>query len=169
MEQSEKNRAKQKTLIIEYLGRIPIFWGLSNRILKKIFSICSRLELDEGEVLCREGEVSDEMYILLKGKLIVQLNESKPIATIEPGQSVGEMGVFTGKERCATVISGEKSTLLCLKKTHLDIIIRQEYESGLKILSNVIKLLSEFIHRDNIRMKEYIDYVDSLGKGERTK
>ena len=169
MEQSEKKRAKQKTQIIEYLGRIPIFLGVSNSTLRKILSYCSKLELDEGEVLCREGEVSDELYILIMGKLIVQLNESKSIATIEPGQSVGEMGVFTGKERCATVIAGEKSRLLCLKKTHLDTIVRQEYESGLKILSNVIKILSEFIHGDNTRMKEYINYIDSLGKGERTK
>ena len=169
MEPSEKKRAEQKTLLIEYLRRIPIFSALSDSTLRKILPLCSKLELDEGEVLCREGETSEELYILLMGKLLVQLKESKTIATIEPGKSVGEMGVFTGKERCATVIAGEKSRLLCLKKAHLDIIIRREPESGVKIMYNVIKLLSEFILADNIRMQEYINYIDSLGKGERTK
>ena len=168
MGQSEKDFAKQKTLIISYLRRIPIFKGLRDSALRKIYTLCSKLELDEGEVLCREGEASDELYILLMGKLKVQLNKSKPIASIEPGQSVGEMGVFTDKERCATVIAGEKSTLLSLKKSHLDNIIRKDYEFGLKILSNVIILLSEFIYEDNIRMKKYISYVDSIGKGEIT-
>ncbi len=44
--------------------------------------------------------------------------------------------------------------------------MRQDNKSGIKILYNVIQILSEFINGDNLRMREYINYVDSLGKGD---
>jgi signal transduction histidine kinase len=63
-------------------------------------------ELAAGEVLIRQGTVSDGIYYLKEGRLGVHWVEqdlSFLLSVIEPGQTVGEVGATTGWVRTATV------------------------------------------------------------------
>ena len=77
-----------------------------------------RKRFTAGEILFSQGEKGVNCYILVKGKVkgrIVYAEEDKEYASefsIGPGGLVGEMSLFTGMPRTATIVVGEESELL---------------------------------------------------------
>ena len=74
-----------------------------------------------GDVLCRQGDAGDCLYILVSGRLrIVAEDDSgntRVLNEVAPGELIGEMGVITGEPRSATVYSIRDSVLAQLSKT----------------------------------------------------
>lgn len=77
-----------------------------------------------GVTICREGERSDAMYLLLSGTAEVFIgrgDERERVGVVPAGRTIGEMGVFTKKPRAATVtISSEAADVLVFGEAHLD-------------------------------------------------
>jgi cyclic nucleotide-binding protein len=59
-------------------------------------------KLKEGAALIEQGEPGEELYLLLDGILMVEV-DGKPIAEIGPGSIVGERAVLEGGARTATL------------------------------------------------------------------
>ncbi len=155
MNEEEKARAEQKVKLLQFIQKIPVFSNLSLYKAKIILSLCSKLVLQEGDKLCKQGDESNSMFILLQGKLGVRIKNSAPIATIYPVSSIGEMGVFTGEPRTATVEAMEKSNLMCLKRTDIEKLIEKDNHFGISIMRKVIQILSERICADNVKIGEF--------------
>ena len=69
------------------------------------------ITLAPGEVLCRQGSVSDGAYYLRSGWLGVYWEEDgEPylLSIIAPGEMVGEIGAATGQPRVATVMAARE-------------------------------------------------------------
>ena len=159
MKEEEKERAEQKIKLVQFIQKIPVFSNLSLYKAKIILSLCSKLVLNKGDILCKQGDESTSMFILLKGKLGVRIKNSAPIATIHPVSSIGEMGVFTGEPRTATVEAMEKSNLLYLKKVDIEKLIEKDTYFGISIMRKVIQILSERICEDNVKIREFQNYI----------
>lgn len=161
MKEEEKARAEQKMKLVKFIQKIPVFSTLLPYKAKLILSLCSKIVLQEGNILCKQGDSSDSMFILLQGKLAVKIKNSVTIATIYPVSSIGEMGVFTGEPRTATVEAMEKSSLFCLQKSDLDKLIEKDHQFAVKIMRKVIEVLSERITEDNVKIREFQNYIIS--------
>ncbi len=159
MDNHEKTQAEQKKKLIDFIRKIPIFADLQPHYLQLVLSKCSKLTLYEKDILCAQGDPSDSMFILLKGKLAVRIKRSVPIATIYPGTSIGELGVFTGEPRSATVEVMEKAALLRLEKTDIDTLIENDPEFGVILMRRVIRILAERITEDNVKIREFQNYI----------
>lgn len=90
------------------LGRVPLFEPLSkNERLELAGQVVSR-HFPKGAPLIRMGESGESMFVLLEGLLEVfavagpEGNEIR-VARISPGAFFGEMSLFTGEPRSATV------------------------------------------------------------------
>ena len=71
--------------------------------------------LAPGEILCRQGAVSDGIYYLKSGRLGVYKEEhgaTYPLSEVGPGDLVGELGSATGWPRTATVKAEEESFVI---------------------------------------------------------
>ncbi len=158
----ERQRAEQKARLITFLQKIPLFSDLPASMLRKILAVSSKIVVNEGQLLCKKGEQSNAMYILLSGRLAVKMGDSAPVATIEPINCIGEMGVFTGEPRTAYVQAMQKSAMLMLSRNDLNALIRRNTDFGVKIMSKVIKILADRIGADNERMQEMQDYIVSI-------
>ena len=140
--------------IIDVLEKIPIFKGLTFEQFKEILMICSRQLFLEGEALCHAGEESHEIFILVRGMLKVTFEDGKEFSRIKPLGIVGEMGVFTGDKRAATVIAASKCVILTIKKDDLFKIINNNPELGLLVQSNVIEDLTSKMKTNNVIIEE---------------
>jgi CRP-like cAMP-binding protein len=60
------------------------------------------LESPPGEVLCREGAIAQEFFVIMQGEAEV-LRNGKPIATRGSGDFVGEIALIGHVRRTATV------------------------------------------------------------------
>ena len=151
-----KKDVKERTpgQIIDVLEKIPIFRGLSFEQFKKILMICSRQKLLEGEILCHASEESLEIFILIRGKMQVTFEDGKEFSRIRPLGIVGEMGVFTGDTRSATVIAASKCTILTIKKDDLFKVFNSDPELGMLVQSNVIEDLTRKMKTNNVIIEE---------------
>ena len=65
--------------------------------------------LARGEVLIRQGDASDTMYVITAGRVAVRLEIGQgppvPLATAGAGVVMGEIGFYTGVPRTATVLA----------------------------------------------------------------
>jgi CRP/FNR family transcriptional regulator, cyclic AMP receptor protein len=159
VDDAAQGTTEQRETIIALIEKVPLFADLTADDRKRVLSCCSKLTLAPGDILCSQGERSTSLYILLIGKLAVRIINSPTIATIDPVTSIGEMGVFTGEPRSATVEAMENSALLCLDAGDLNRLIEQNPSIGVKMLRRVIHILSGRVSADNTRIREFQNYI----------
>ncbi len=93
-------------LTVALLRRMPMFAGMEAGTLKMLAFTARHLQLEDGEVLCAEGEPADGVYIIEEGKVEVYVErdeEHSRIAVVGRHQLVGELAVILNQPRAATV------------------------------------------------------------------
>ena len=84
-----------------------LFAALDAEGRQRLMRSAQRVEVGPNEVILREGEVPDHMYIVLQGDLQVTAMKLDgtvtPVGTLTRGDVFGEIGVMTGEPRTATV------------------------------------------------------------------
>jgi CRP-like cAMP-binding protein len=80
-----------------------------------------RLELQPGDVLIREGEPCDQLFLILDGGLEVSVAAltTAPIAQLATGEVVGEMSFVDGQPPSATVIALKPCIVLAISCSQL--------------------------------------------------
>ena len=82
------------------------------------------LQFKAGELLMEEGAKGDQVFIVTKG--LVQVYKTfadgsrRGLATLGPGAVVGEAAVLTSKERTASVVAVEDTTVTAVTRAQLD-------------------------------------------------
>ena len=87
---------------VERLKRAPLFEGLSRKELVQLARMSDDAEVPAGRVLCREGDIGREFFVLVDGKVDVARN-GKRVATLGAGDFVGEISLLEQTRRTATV------------------------------------------------------------------
>lgn len=108
----------------------------------------------KNEVLCREGDVSTDIYLLKSGKLLacsVQGTKVTALARISPGEFVGELSFFDGKARASHVVALEDSKVIMIPKHELSSLLPNWYQQVGKNLTKKIRLLDGVVHSSNLR------------------
>ena len=142
-------------ILVNVLGKIPVFKGLNPLQVKKVLALCVHKSMKKDEVLCKVGTPSDEMYVLLTGQLGIFTAEGIRVATTLPVTTVGEMGVLTGEPRSASVVVSSPSNIFTISKIHFDILLREEHQMRAIIYKNIIDVLAGKLNNDNVRMMDY--------------
>ncbi len=86
---------------VSSLARIDVLAGLSRRDLQAICSITTDVLIREGRLLCRQGAVSAEVFLILDGLVEVD-RDGELLATVGAGGTIGEMGLVEAGPRNAT-------------------------------------------------------------------
>ncbi len=132
---------------VEFLQDVDLFSLLSedeiNRIIKSLHSV----EIDADEILFKEGDEGNELFIVIDGKVasyVVLPNGSKrEIAEFKPGDFFGEMSIFENTFRSATCFTKERTSLLTLKERDLFEMILYNPEIAIKIMYKMLNITAE--------------------------
>ena len=124
-----------------------IFSQLDDEDINKISSFFELATYPAHRVIFREGEPGDFVGFVVSGKLEVKKQtEFKGnqliIAILGSGALVGELSIFENHNRSATVEAVDNTTMLILRNETLDNFIHQHPVTGIKILKNLIRILS---------------------------
>ena len=84
------------------LRQLPVFSSLSRRALARVDSLLTPISISDGAVLCHEGKLGREAFIILSGEVEVSRG-SEHLATLGAGSVVGEMALLGHSPRTATV------------------------------------------------------------------
>lgn len=100
------------------------FGGLDDEALAHIADTSEWIDLKRGDVLIRQGEAGDRLYVLLIGRLqAVHRRDdgvTHTVGDIAAGETVGEMSFFTGAPRSATVSAVRDSLLIGMSHSTVD-------------------------------------------------
>lgn len=96
----------------------PLFSSLTDDDAATLQSSMTAVQLDRGEVLFREGERGDRLYVLTHGKIKLGRTSSDGrenlVAIIGPGEMFGELSMFDPGPRSATATSVARCDLISL-------------------------------------------------------
>jgi CRP-like cAMP-binding protein len=90
------------TVDVERLRRLPLFSELDHHDLSTIARHVGELEVAPGEVLFEQGSIPYEMFVIEEGTAEVT-RDDEPLATIGPGDVVGEIALLRLQRRMASV------------------------------------------------------------------
>ena len=101
---------------VELLSQLDLLAGADRRTLERLAAVAEEVVMPAGQVLIREGDAADALWILADGELSVQASgdgpEPRELPPVTAPGYVGELGLLHGIPRTASVWTRVPSTLL---------------------------------------------------------
>lgn len=122
---------------------MDIFEALPSEELETIAQLLRERRLAEAEVLCRQGDPGDALFIVTGGRIRLSTTDpsgnEKVLTYFTDGQFFGEMSLLTGAPRSATATAESDSQLLVLDKNAFDDLLA----SHAQIMREMLKVVSQ--------------------------
>ena len=122
---------------------MDIFEALPSEELETIAQLLRERRLAEAEVLCRQGDPGDALFIVTGGRIRLSTTDpsgnEKILTYFTDGQFFGEMSLLTGAPRSATATAETDSQLLVLDKESFDDLLA----SRAQIMREMLKVVSQ--------------------------
>lgn len=117
-----------------------MFGHVERPALVDLASECEPVALYGGEVLFRQGDDGDDVYIVISGRLrVVSVAPDRSetlLAELGIGETVGEMAVISGEPRSATVYASRDTQLAKLTKEGVARVVDRHPQAMLRVLTN---------------------------------
>jgi SulP family sulfate permease len=140
------------------LRDIDFLAGIDDPNLERLGCFLTRREFGQGDIICREGEDGDRMWLLAKGSVSVRILLSngrgyRRITSLARGTTLGEMALVESARRSATVVADEPVTCYELQRDGFDKILVEHPQLATKLLSNLSRELARRLRKtsDDLR------------------
>jgi hypothetical protein len=129
------------------LRRVPLFQELEPEDLQRIASTCLERVYPAEAELMREGDLGDELVVLLDGSVRVVKFEAdgteRLIRRYAAGDHIGELAVLREAPRAATVIAdGTEVRTLVINGESLKAILRERPDAAMAMLATLAERIS---------------------------
>jgi CRP-like cAMP-binding protein len=118
-----------RALIGDRLRTIPLFAGLSGESLEAMARQLTMERYGAGEVVVRQGEPGDVLYIVSRGEteVVVESDDGeRRLNTLGGGDYFGEMALLTSEPRVATVRTTQPAELFSLTRADFLALLARE-------------------------------------------
>ncbi|MCO4793000.1 MAG: cyclic nucleotide-binding domain-containing protein [Bacteriovoracaceae bacterium] len=129
------------------------------------------LNLKKDEVVCVGGEKNFDLYIIVKGKLLIMVNKGTqitPLAYLNEGEYMGELSFFDQKPRSAHVVCAEDTTLIKIPVEEINKQFPKWLTTMAVSITSRLRKVDELIGAKGIR-KQKVDSVKPLSIDEQRK
>ena len=127
---------------VELLRKIPLFAELSTADLRKAADIAEERTFAAGDVISSEGEIGDELHLVLSGTVAVMRGDGGTIARRGPGDVVGEMSIITRGPRVASLVAEDDVRTLRIGRREFESMIRERPDVSLAVMRVLAERLS---------------------------
>jgi CRP-like cAMP-binding protein len=146
MEADERQQANQ------FLRQVPLFGGLPDAAMERLLGLMQRRTFATGQVICAEGELAREMFIVRSGAVEVRKRARDQareacLARLRVGDEFGEMSLIDIQPRSASVIACEPTELYVLGNMDLYTLYEEDLPSYAFFLQNLCRELSRRLRR----------------------
>jgi CRP/FNR family cyclic AMP-dependent transcriptional regulator len=149
-------------MLTDELGSLALFEECTRKELRRIARLATSVEVPSGRVLCVEGAVGSEFFVIVRGCAHVD-RASRTIATLVPGQTFGELALLCRTSvpyRTATVRAAEPMTVL--------VFTRAEFNSLIDTVPSVARRLLERVGTLALGFAAEKEAVSESGAGRST-
>jgi serine/threonine protein phosphatase PrpC/CRP-like cAMP-binding protein len=144
-------RAKRLALKRDVLANMPLFSRLTERELLRVMQAVEVRQFKDGDVVIREGDKGDELFIVLDGHVRVARGE-QVLANLGQGEHVGEMALIRSVPRSATVTAVGPAEVIAIRRADFFEILRKEHEIAVKMLWQFLGVLADRLDQTNSQL-----------------
>lgn len=133
----------RKSQIFKTLRASGLFELVDDTLLSALSTQMTLQTLQGGDILMKQGEIADSMYLLVYGRLLVYRDDDEvnSIGEIGAGDVVGELALFIDTPRTATVCAIRDSALIKISRPLFESIAHNHPQAAMRILSSCVKRL----------------------------
>ena len=141
---------------------VPLMRGFAPDQIQVLLQICKMKNIKRGEVLMESDTPSNEMYLILSGEVLVRTSDNIPLARLFRPETVGEMGIFTGEPRSATVEVLKDGNFIILSRSDLLKVLAKEPAMAVRMYKNVVEILSNRLRNENLQVQIYGEKINEM-------
>lgn len=131
---------------VDMLRRIPLFAAIDPGKLKLLAFASDRMIYHDGQPVCRQGEVGDAAYVVVKGMadIVVETEDGKEIVVAHAKENavIGEIAILCDVPRTATVRAHGEMVALKIKKEHFLGLLTDFPKLGIQVMRELAQRLS---------------------------
>ena len=158
-----------KAEVLAKLKQIPIFEEISDNeaFLEELFGICRLKKYRAGDLIIREGDVGDEMFVVYSGAVEIKkrtrAGDDYTVVILKAEYNVffGELALIDDDKRSATVIATEDSEFLVITKADFTRLGDTYPSIGLPITRAIAKILASRLRKTTGDMLTIFDALVS--------
>ncbi len=146
--------------VVELLRPVAIFKDLDDADLALVAEYCRTQTFEAGEVVFREGEAGNRLYLITDGEVrisrVVPGSGEEALAVLKAGALFGEMAVFDRGERSTDAIANGGATCLTITRSDFEMLLDFNREVAYKILWACVRLLSGRLRSTNDSLRSFL-------------
>ena len=150
---------------LRMLGGVPLFSGMTKRQLTAVAKVVDHESFEPGAVLLKEMRLGQRLIIIRSGTAAVtrqgivaregptggiQEGRSRRLATVGPGDIVGELSLIDGKPTSASVVTETPLDALVLYRTKFDQLLDSTPQLYPRLLAGMAERIRAMDHRADI-------------------
>jgi HEAT repeat protein len=131
---------------ILFFKRVPLFADLSPRDIKQVAAMAEEVSFSHGDLIVRQGEVGDVMFIIASGEVSIISNQNQKeveLARRKSGEYVGEMALISKEPRSATVTAVGEVRTLAINQKSFESLLRDRPDVSLAVIQVLCERLKE--------------------------
>lgn len=129
------------------LARSPLFSTLEHADLDRVVGLGRSRRCDAEEVVFHRGDEAEHVYAILRGRVRVvapsEHGKEVILRILQSGEIFGELGLFHGGHRTATVVACEPCELLTIGRREFLPLIADNSRLAIRLLSALSARISE--------------------------
>ena len=121
--------------------------------------------LEDGELVVKEGEADNTLFVLIEGKLAVTgtvLGQELVVYTMKQGECAGTRAFVDRTPRKATLRSVGKTTVYSLKPEAFETMLETHPRIVYKIMRALFRITHTNLMRMNLESQELVNYVSKI-------
>jgi CRP-like cAMP-binding protein len=148
----------------ENVRNSPLTAELNDEQSEILAELVESKQLKDGDILIREGEISNELYIVVSGNLAVTKDSGKgeliTLHVLRQHDLAGELGFLDGLEHSATLRAMGPTEVFCLKRDRLESLLDSNPRIVYLAMRAIFREVHGILRRMNMQQVELSNYIN---------
>jgi CRP-like cAMP-binding protein len=149
--------------IVEGLSKSKLAFELTERQCETLARSMSLRDLVAGDLLVREGDTDDHLYVVASGALGVVkaagTDNETTLNALRPGDVVGELSFLDGAKRFASLIALSDTRVLGLSRGDLEALLENDPHLVYRVMRAIVRVVHDIQRRLSMQTVELTNYL----------
>lgn len=151
------DKEKMERLIATQIGK-----DLDMPAAEFIASYMKAFSLSPGGIICQQGDDSSYLCIITRGRANIIRSDAegneKIVATVGPGQPLGELSLFDAEPRSASAVASSPVEMLVLEQFSFELLCENNTRVWSKLIKPLIKSMTKRFRQTSGLLAQYLEY-----------
>lgn len=158
--QSETTRARAQVL-----DELFLFQDMPFHARLRVSRICEERSHATGEVLVRQDDPGDSMYVVVQGEVCVTI-DGREVTRFGAGEHFGELSLVDEQPRSATVTAATAGSSISIRRQQLQDFCQREPDLGNLVMWRLLATLGSRLRETNRQTSRLVEEVRQAADGD---